>query len=115
MIAALPVCVTGDADAAREPAGDCLRHLRPAPLLPGDDGSKGVAGPADLAIVGSAAEVQDRIGALTDVGVTDFVAAEFGVAPDEKDETRAALQRSSEPAAGRQGADRVERCKMERS
>ena len=53
---------------------------------------EGVAGPADLAIVGSAAEVQDRIGALSDIGVTDFVAAEFGVSSDERDETRAALQ-----------------------
>ena len=49
---------------------------------------EGVEGPADLAVVGGAAEVQDAIAALAGVGVTDFVAAEFGSTPDERAETR---------------------------
>jgi hypothetical protein len=53
---------------------------------------EGVEGPADLAIVGGAAEVQERIASLADVGVTDFVAAEFGSTPDERAATRAALR-----------------------
>ena len=53
---------------------------------------EGVAGPADVAIVGSADEVTERIGALADIGVTDFVAAEFAADADEAAATRAALR-----------------------
>jgi hypothetical protein len=51
-----------------------------------------VAGPADIAIIGSAAEVQDRVGALAGIGVTDFAAVEFGATPDEVRDTREALK-----------------------
>ena len=52
---------------------------------------EGAAGPADIAIVGSAAEVADRIASLAGDGVTDFAAVEFGATPDERADTRAAL------------------------
>ncbi len=52
---------------------------------------EGVEGPADIAIVGTAAEVTERIGALADIGVTDFAAVEFGADPDETAATRAAV------------------------
>ncbi len=54
---------------------------------------EGVTGPADIAIVGSAAEVQDRIAALAGIGVTDFAAVEFGGNPDEAADTREALKK----------------------
>jgi hypothetical protein len=47
---------------------------------------------ADIAIIGSAAEVQDRVAALAGIGVTDFAAVEFGATPDEIANTRAALK-----------------------
>jgi alkanesulfonate monooxygenase SsuD/methylene tetrahydromethanopterin reductase-like flavin-dependent oxidoreductase (luciferase family) len=53
---------------------------------------EGVGGPADIAIIGSAAEVQDRIAALAGIGVTDFAAVEFGATPEEVGDTRAALK-----------------------
>ena len=53
---------------------------------------EGVAGPADIAIIGSADEVQDRIGALAGIGVTDFAAVEFGATPEEIADTREALK-----------------------
>jgi hypothetical protein len=53
---------------------------------------EGVAGPADIAIIGSTAEVQDRIGELAGIGVTDFAAVEFGATPEEVADTRAALK-----------------------
>jgi hypothetical protein len=53
---------------------------------------EGAAGPADIAIMGSIAEVQDRVGALADIGVTDFAAVEFGATPDEIANTRAAIK-----------------------
>jgi hypothetical protein len=56
-----------------------------------------VEGPADIAIIGSAAEVQDRIGALAGIGVTDFAAVEFGATPDEISDTREALKGLLQP------------------
>jgi len=53
---------------------------------------EGVAGPADIAIIGTAAQVQDRIAALADIGVTDFAAVEVGATPDEVADTREALK-----------------------
>ena len=53
---------------------------------------EGAAGPADIAITGSVAEVQDRVAALASIGVTDFAAVEFGATPDEIGNTREALK-----------------------
>jgi hypothetical protein len=53
---------------------------------------EGAAGPADIAIVGSAAEVCERVSVLRDIGVTDFGAVEFGGNPDEVAATRAAMK-----------------------
>ncbi|CAN5385467.1 hypothetical protein BH23ACT3_BH23ACT3_14250 [soil metagenome] len=52
---------------------------------------EGAAGPADIAIVGSADEVVERGGALADIGVTDFAAVSFPGSADEAAHTRAAL------------------------
>ena len=38
---------------------------------------EGAEGPADVAIIGSADEVSERIGELAEIGVTDFAAVEF--------------------------------------
>jgi hypothetical protein len=53
---------------------------------------EGAADAADIAIVGTAAEVIDRIGALAGIGVTDFAAVEFGGNPDETAATREAVR-----------------------
>ena len=45
-----------------------------------------------LAIIGSTDEVRNRVGALADIGVTDFAAVEFGATPEEIAETRDALK-----------------------
>ncbi len=58
---------------------------------------EGAAGPADVAIVGSADEVAARIGELADLGVTDFAAVEFASDPDEAAATREALKRVIRP------------------
>jgi 5,10-methylenetetrahydromethanopterin reductase len=92
VIAAFPVCVTSDAAAARERASTVFAIYGQLPSYRAMMDREGVEGPADLAIVGGAAEVQDSIRALVGVGVTDFVAAEFGSTPDERGETRAALR-----------------------
>jgi 5,10-methylenetetrahydromethanopterin reductase len=46
-----------------------------------------------VAIVGSADDVTERIGALGEIGVTDFAAVEFAADPDETAATRKVLQK----------------------
>ena len=52
---------------------------------------RGVAGPADVAIIGSPAEVEDRLAAIAQAGATEFSAVEFTRNPDEAAATRALL------------------------
>lgn len=92
VIAALPVCVTNDIAAAHERAAQVFVVYGQLPSYRAMLDREGVAGPADIAIVGTAAEVQDRIAALADIGVTDFAAVEFGANADEVAETRAAVK-----------------------
>ena len=51
---------------------------------------EGVAGPGELAIVGGEDAVAEQIADVASSGVTDFVAAEFGIAND-LERTRALL------------------------
>ena len=92
VIAALPVCVTKDKEAAAVRAAKVFAVYGQLPSYRAMLDREGAAGPADIAITGSAAEVQDRISALAGIGVTDFAAVEFGGTPDEIAETRQALK-----------------------
>lgn len=92
VIAALPVCVTGDRDAAVDRAAAIFAAYGALPSYRAMLDREGVAGPADIAIIGSAAQVQQRIADLAGIGVTDFAAVEFGGTPDEVVDTRAALK-----------------------
>ena len=91
MIAALPVCVTDDVAAAHERAAQIFAIYGQLPSYRAMLDREGVAGAADIAIAGTAAEVTDRILALEAIGVTDFAAVEFGGNPDEAAATRAAM------------------------
>ena len=53
---------------------------------------EGVDGPADLAIVGGAAAVEDGIMAMAAAGVTDFAASEFYLTPGDRETTRSLLK-----------------------
>ena len=92
VIAALPVCVTEDRAGASARAAETFAAYGGLPSYRAMLDREGVEGPADIAIIGSAAEVQDRVGALADIGVTDFAAVEFGATPDEVGNTREALK-----------------------
>ena len=92
VIAALPVCVTDDKDAALVRAAAIFQMYGYLPSYRAMLDMEGAAGPADIAIVGSEAEVGDRVRALADVGVTDFGAVEFGGNPDEVARTRALMK-----------------------
>jgi F420-dependent oxidoreductase-like protein len=92
VIAALPVCVTSDVAAARARAAEVFAVYGQLPSYRAMLDHEGAAGPADIAIVGSADEVSSRIAALADIGVTDFAAVEFGATPDEIAATRNAVR-----------------------
>jgi len=83
----LPVCVTGDAAAARATAAEVFAMYGYLPSYRAMLDREGVEGPADVAIVGSAAEVADQVRHLAAMGVTDFCGAPFGSG----DEIRASI------------------------
>lgn len=92
VVAALPVCVTTDRAAALERAARVFVVYGQLPSYRRMLDREGVAGPADIAIIGGASEVAERVAALSEIGVTDFAAVEFGATPDEINDTRNALK-----------------------
>jgi F420-dependent oxidoreductase-like protein len=91
VVCLLPVCVTGDPDGARERAAQLFSIYGQLPSYRAMLDQEGAAGPADVALVGDEAAVSAQIDALGAVGVTDFVAAEFGLG-DDAVRTRALLR-----------------------
>lgn len=82
--AALPICVTDDAAAARESAGHLFQIYGQLQNYKRMLDKEGVSGPADVAIVGGEAEVERQIRRLGSAGATDFLAAAFPVGGDAK-------------------------------
>ena len=87
----LPVCVTSDADAAREKAARDFQIYGTLPSYRAMLDREGADGPADVAIVGEAAAVEKQVHALADAGVSEFVASIFGTR-EERSRTRELLQ-----------------------
>ena len=91
IIATLPVCVTEDASRVRDAIARGLSLYGRLPSYRAMFEREGVSGPADLAIVGSAAEVRDGIERMAQAGVTDFAASEFCLSRMEFEQTRETL------------------------
>ncbi|HUQ39991.1 MAG TPA: TIGR03564 family F420-dependent LLM class oxidoreductase [Acidimicrobiales bacterium] len=89
--AALPVCVTNDADAARTTAAKEFAVYGTLPSYRAMLDKEGADGPADVAIVGDEATVQAGVNRLRDAGVTNFAAGIFG-SDEERAATKAALK-----------------------
>jgi 5,10-methylenetetrahydromethanopterin reductase len=87
----LPVCVTDDADAARERAGRVFAVYDGLPSYKAMLNREGAAGPADVAIVGDEATVTREIERLRDIGTTDLAAVEYG-SRDTRPRTRELLR-----------------------
>ncbi|MCB1002505.1 MAG: LLM class F420-dependent oxidoreductase [Acidimicrobiales bacterium] len=92
VVAALPVCVTDDVDAARARAEQVFAVYNTLPSYRAMMDIEGVSGPKDLAIVGSEAEVRDQLAEVRAVGVTDLNAGVFPGDADEAARTRAVLR-----------------------
>ena len=82
VVCILPVCVTGDPDAARERAARVFAIYGELPSYRAMLDREGASGPADVAIVGDEDAVRAQIAALADAGVTDFVAGEYTAGAD---------------------------------
>lgn len=92
VVTSLPVAVTSDVDGARERAARVFSVYNQLPSYRAMLDREGAEGPADVAIVGSEAEVRAGIERLRSAGVTDFVASEFSSDPEVVAETRALLK-----------------------
>ena len=92
ILATVPVCVTSKPDPVRESIGRGLSMYGKLPSYRAMFEREGVEGPADLAIVGSAAEVEDGIAALAIAGVTDFAPSEYCLSPEQHQDTRTLLK-----------------------
>jgi 5,10-methylenetetrahydromethanopterin reductase len=92
IIATLPVCVTAEPERTRARIAETLAMYGQLPSYRAMLDREGVDGPADVAIVGSATEVRDRIADLAEAGVTDFAASEFVLNADERQATREVLK-----------------------
>lgn len=94
IVAGFPVCVTDGSDDAnadaRARAAKTFAIYGQLPSYRAMLDREGYEGPADIALIGSADAVRDRIAGLADVGVTTFSASEFGN-PDEQAATRELL------------------------
>ncbi len=75
VVCGLPILVTNDVDAAREKIAKDLAIYGMLPSYRAMLDREGVAGPAELSIVGDESAVRAEIQRLRDAGVTDFNAA----------------------------------------
>jgi F420-dependent oxidoreductase-like protein len=91
VVAALPVLVTDDEAAGRELAGNAFSIYGHLPSYRAMLDREGAGGPADVAIVGTEADVRAGIDRIAETGATDFVAVEFG-RPDDLARTRDLLR-----------------------
>jgi len=92
VVAGLPVCVTDDADAAKERGSQVFAIYGQLPSYRAMLDREGADGPADVALVGDEKTVAAGIARLADAGVTDFLAAEFGADAAERTRTRELLR-----------------------
>jgi F420-dependent oxidoreductase-like protein len=92
VIATLPVCVTDEVELVRSKLARGMTMYGKLPSYRAMFDREGADGPADVAIVGSAAEVVDKIGELDQAGVGTFTPSEFFLNRDQAEETRALLK-----------------------
>ena len=92
IVAGVPVCVTDDVDGTRARAAKVFAVYGQLPSYRAMLDREGLAGPADLAVIGDEVAVEARLREFADAGVTDLAANEFGSGADERDRTRSLLR-----------------------
>jgi 5,10-methylenetetrahydromethanopterin reductase len=91
-VCGLPIVLTNDVDAAREAIAKELEIYGMLPSYRAMLDREGVAGPAELSLVGDEASLRASIQRLRDIGVTDFNAAIMPVAEGAMENTLDLLQ-----------------------
>lgn len=92
VVAALPIAVTDDVDAARRQAAEQFAVYGTLPSYRAMLDREGYAGPEDAAIIGDEATVRDRLTDLEAAGVDEYVGAVFDTSAEGRDRTRALLR-----------------------
>jgi 5,10-methylenetetrahydromethanopterin reductase len=95
VIAALPICVTDDAAAARTQAREDFAIYGKLPSYRAMLDREGWAGPQDAALIGTESEVAGRVEEMRAAGVAEFVGSPFG--PSELQARSRALLLSCRP------------------
>ncbi len=84
IIAGLPICVTSDAAAVRARAARGFERYGQLPSYRAMLDREGVAGPEEVAVVGTEAEVEEQLERLEAAGATDLNATVFGPREDQQ-------------------------------
>jgi F420-dependent oxidoreductase-like protein len=92
IVCGLPICLTNHVESAREQIGKSLEIYGMLPSYRAMLDREGVAGPAELSIVGDEAELRAAVARLRNVGVTDFSAAVIATDSNNMKETLDLLQ-----------------------
>lgn len=92
VVAALPVAVTDDVDAARAQAAEQFAIYGKLPSYRAMLDREGFPGPEDAALIGDEKTVAHRADELRAAGVDEFVAIPFGPSEEERARTRALLR-----------------------
>lgn len=87
IVASLPIALCSDVDAARVRLDKDLEIYGQIPSYRAMLDREGASGPADVALLGSEAELTASLSRLRDIGVTDFNAAVADVEPGARDRT----------------------------
>lgn len=91
VVATLPVCVTDNPDTARTTLTANTEMYMSLPSYQAMFEREGVQTTGELGLIGSEAQIEERIAHLASCGVTDFAASEFGLNSDERARTRQLL------------------------
>jgi F420-dependent oxidoreductase-like protein len=100
VVACLPICVTNDVEAERKRVGKAFAMYGSLPSYRAMLDREGVDGPAEVALLGSAAQLEDELGRLAEGGVTDLVAGIYSRDEDAAGATRELLVRSLDAFGG---------------
>ncbi len=84
VIVGLPICVTNDPEAARARAARVFERYGQLPSYKAMLEREGAANPADVAIVGSAADVERQLREIERAGGTELNASVFGSAEEQQ-------------------------------
>jgi F420-dependent oxidoreductase-like protein len=90
IVVGVPVCVTDDVEATRARAARSFQMYGTLPSYRAMIDREGYEGPGDVAIIGDADTVGERIRSYADLGATTFAASEFG-SSDQRAATRQVL------------------------